>query len=88
MSTTYQRRLAAGLCRKCGDTPEPGRLACRECLEIEVIKAQARRERRVQAGLCYGCCQPHPGPAQLCPACTDTIVARNRDRRAKIQLLS
>ena len=84
MSTTYLRRVAAGLCRKCGATPEPGRKACRECLEIDVVKALDRRDRRVKAGLCYLCCQPNPDRGRKpCLACTAKIVARTRDRQAK-----
>ena len=87
MSATHHYRREHGLCRKCGATPEPGRKACRECLEIDVIKAIDRRDRRVKAGLCYLCCQPNPEPdrrRKACLACTAKIVASTRARRAKL----
>ena len=87
MSITHLRRQAAGLCLKCGATPEPERKACRQCLEIDVIKAIDRRDRRVKAGLCYLCCQPNPEPdrrRKACLACTAKIVASTRARRAKL----
>ena len=87
MSATHHYRREHGLCRKCGATPEPGRKACRECLEIDVVKALDRRDRRVKAGLCYLCCQPNPDRGRKpCQLCTDKIVARTRDRRAKSKL--
>ena len=50
-----EARKAAGLCPRCGEAPEPGRVHCRTCVEYQVQWARDKRAMWRLAGLCTGC---------------------------------
>ncbi len=50
--TTIQRRIAAGLCRDCGDEPPvPGLQRCQPCREIQNARVVSNNAKKRAAGL-------------------------------------
>jgi hypothetical protein len=84
-----RRRIAAGLCPRCGAEPVPGRRQCARCL-ADASRRSAVSARRIRAdrrarGVCYDCgraaaeCQ---AGNLRCEACRARLRPINRARQA------
>ena len=76
----YTGRLEAGKCVRCGIAwAEPGRTACRKCMDKHNAvnkeydpkwqKRTAKRQERIEAGLCIDCGRPAEEGKQRCQRC-------------------
>lgn len=57
MNKTYQKFKEAGLCRRCGAEPAPGRTRCAKCHEKHLEYQKTHKEKALDAGLCRTCCK-------------------------------
>lgn len=58
MIATHARRIAAGLCKRCGLVPpRPNRRECADCHQRTTDRVMANYDARVELGLCvhFGC---------------------------------
>lgn len=73
-STEYRRD---GLCRACGEEPEPGRTLCARHLDYHVKLKRDLRARRQEAGACLDCGDVRDGEAKRCAPCRSKQQVRN-----------
>ena len=78
----YDRRLAAGLCARCGKHPVvEGSVSCAVCKAARNMRERAQWDERRAAGRCGVCGAPSPAGAARCDPCA-TLQAGRPSRRA------
>ena len=77
----YDKRLAAGLCARCGERPpDDGSVSCGVCKSGRNTRERAQWNERRASGLCGVCGEPSPAGAARCEPCA-TIQAGRPSRK-------
>lgn len=75
---------SATTCHKCGDEAEPGKKACRVCLDKNARQQRLRRKRARKKGLCGTCAVRKAVPGKShCEKCGARNLSDTRNRAKK-----
>ena len=84
MNKRYARFKEAGLCRRCGKTPLPGKTRCKRCHRLHLEYGRRFKNRAIRHGLCRYCCkEPRIASCSMCTTCLRIHSARSSARHAK-----
>jgi|SRR5208337_986926 len=79
VSDAYKRYKAQGLCRRCGDTPLPGKIRCAKCHADHLSSGKKWRDDAIASGLCRYCCKrPREADFSMCSICLPVHTERQK----------
>lgn len=75
-------RIAAGLCRDCGQAPfTTGKVVCETCFVKRQFATRRRYDRKTENDICVRC--SNSADKTYCSSCMDEQIERMRERRGR-----
>lgn len=82
----YQEYKLAGLCRRCGADPLPGKTRCEQCHVAHLEYGRRFKEKAIASSLCRHCCtNPKLENCSLCEQCRQKHQVKESRRYAKMR---
>jgi len=79
VSNAYKRYKAAGLCRRCGKRPLPGKTRCKNCHADHLAYTKKAKDEAMASGLCRYCCVvPRLPNRSMCSKCCELHATKQK----------